>query len=113
MTINNLQTLNGNSNLSYYLIMMWENVLHIEDVKDKYDIAYLPKGLNNTYLANFYGLLKNQFNIPIQYWYPNLRLNGLNNSVDYNGFDEIKIFKSEVLETYYDLIVKDMNLNNK
>ena len=113
MTINNLQVVKSNSSLNFLSIQFWENLIHKDEIKNNITITTLERGLNDTYVGNFYSLLSNEFNIPIEYWYPNLRINNLNNSIDYKGNVNIKIINPDILSKYYDLLILEQREKNK
>ena len=70
----------------------------------------IDQALANSYIGNFYGLLHNHFKINIELWYLLLRLNGYNNSLDYNGETIIKIPDPEKIETIMELIKTENDL---
>ena len=99
MDINKLmnRTTESPVSLDFDLQQFWENFITMVEDKDVKEVEIVP-GKTITFTGNFYGLLNNELEIPMVFWYPNLRINGLVNSLDYTGFTKIKIINSDVLE---------------
>lgn len=112
--LKDLQNIAGSDYASFYIIQLWETVLPTMRDIDKYTTEHtLKRGLSKTYIGNFYGLLANEYGIPMKYWYVHLRVNGLTNSLEYNGFENIKIINLETLNTINNLLEIDIEEKKK
>ena len=66
--------------------------------------------LANKYIADLYGLLHNEFDIPNEAIYINIRLNGYRSSLDYDGRLSLSILDPETFETILEFIQQKQSL---
>lgn len=73
----------------------------IKPTEENYDIKTIDKGVASKYQGDFIGLLISQFGVTENLVWPNIYINGLHSSSDYDGVKtEIKIINPEYLALY-------------
>mgnify|MGYP007069470120 CR=1 FL=1 len=84
MLIQNLQTdLDDVYYSNAYFVMIESHLSYLKSLKDNQTFS-ITKQQNDKYEGDFYGLL-NELNFEKRYHYPIMRINGLDNSNDFEG----------------------------
>lgn len=90
-----LELLTERSELSVNRIKEFELMLNSKPLNDNIKTITIPPVMAYKYKYDFYGLLKQYFNLPPETHYFFLRINNLTHPVEYNGTREIKILDPE------------------
>lgn len=93
--------------LSPIIIMRWNSLTNL--IREKMIIAYkeIEPVIAEKYIFDFYGLLKNEFNMQDVYIYPHIIGNGYFSSTEYNGnLLRIALLDEERLSIYVELFYK-------
>ena len=82
----------------------WEDYINSDIINNNITTIRIDPVTANRYIGDFYGLLHNVLNIPNVAYYINMRINNIHSSLDYDGFLDIKIINSEIIETIIDMM---------
>lgn len=104
MTVENHATVITDNVISYKLQHQWESILNTPIIIDNTKLTTVNEGISNSYTGNFYGLLSNELKIPQVYWYINMRVNGYECTLDYDGASTFYIIDPSVLEDCLNII---------
>lgn len=85
-------------------INRWNNLTRLLIKSDRYEVKSIDISIADSFKFDFFGLLKNKFDIPDQYLYPHLIVNGFTDPSSYNGETNIKIINPQALSILYQLV---------
>lgn len=88
------------------IIEQWNNLKALlKNSENDISLVDIPSIKAMRFKADFYGLLKHEFNIEEIYWYPHLIVNDFNAPTDYHErIQVIKLIRHDTLEDLYNRI---------
>jgi len=99
MDIEKLRTLNNPViEIDSKLIQDWDKIVNTEFVKNNISPTEISQAVGNSYIGNFFGLLSNELNIPMDVWVPTMIINNLTNPLDYKGDRKIYIISPDTID---------------
>lgn len=92
-------------NQSDLVIERWNNVIQ-SMVKEAIIAEHkLSENMLDKYLFDFDGLLRNEFDVAVRFFYPNYLVNGLRSSLDFDGtLTTIKLIDPSTLARYEEMV---------
>ena len=102
MDIDNL--LEKSNDLTIARIKEFELLLNSDEINKNTKTIEIPPAIAYKYRYDFYGLLRQYFNLPSETFYFFLRINDLKHPLEYEGQRDIKILDPETFNSFIEML---------